>query len=248
MMGHNILTLHEKNALVTGVSGTIGAAIMGALQRAGAKVAGQYRGAAPRCKAACLVQADLSAPGFEAALLDRVNADLGPVDILVNCAAMQDVAPLHDMTPAGFSSMQAVNVTAAFALSAEFARRLTAEQAQDAAIVNISSIEGSRPAQGHGAYATSKAALEMLTKSMALEYGASGLRVNAVAPGLIARPGITDAWPEGVERWENACPLGRMGQPDDIANAVVFLASGQAGFIHGTVLTIDGGMFAVPGW
>ncbi|MCP5038055.1 MAG: SDR family oxidoreductase, partial [Rhodobacteraceae bacterium] len=143
-----------------------------------------------------------------------------------------------------FSQMMSTNAGAAVSLSREFANR----QKEGGAIVNISSIEARRPALGHGAYATSKAALEMLTRAMALEFGPVGLRVNAIAPGLIEREGIKNAWPGGVARWQKTCPLGRMGRPEDIAEAAVFLASRAAGFVNGTVLTVDGGMSVVPGW
>ncbi len=239
--------LTGKTALVTGASGGIGAAIADGLTKAGARVALHYNHTKPTVKGACIVRADLGQAGFERGLLDDAKAQIGAVDILVNCAASQDVGALADMSVDDFSQMQDLNVAAVFALSREFTRRL-GDNADGATIVNISSIEATRPAQYHGAYATSKAALEMLTKSMALEYGATGLRVNAIAPGLIARDGIKNAWPDGVGRWENACPLGRMGQPEDIANAVVFLASDAASFINGTVLTIDGGMDVVAGW
>ncbi len=238
--------LTGKTALVTGASGTIGAAIVTLLAARGAKVAAQYNTKPPESKNSSHleVQADLSSAGFEAELLDKVNQHLGIPDILVNNAAMQDVAMLAASDLAEFRRMQAVNIDAAFTLSREFASRQTGP----AAIINISSIEATRPASGHGAYAISKAALEMLTRSMALEFGPAGLRVNAIAPGLIAREGIEQDWPEGVARWEKSCPAGRMGHPSEIAEAVAFLASDAAGFINGTILTIDGGMSVVPGW
>ena len=113
---------------------------------------------------------------------------------------------------------------------------------------SISSIEGSRPAAGHSHYATSKSALIMATRAAALELGAHGIRVNSVSPGLVNREGLGDDWPEGVERWRRAAPLGRLGEPEDIADAVAFLVSPAAGWITGHDLVIDGGMSAVPGW
>ena len=88
----------------------------------------------------------------------------------------------------------------------------------------------------------------MLTKSAALEFGPRGLRVNAIAPGLIWRDGIEEGWPEGVKAWNAAAPLGRLVQPDDIASAVVFLSSDAAASITGIVLTIDCGLSIKPGW
>lgn len=250
-------SLQGRTALVTGASGEIGAAIAIALANEGANLALHYH--RNECGQIietiqknggkyCAVQADLGDPGFETGLLDRIENQLARPDILVNCAASQTLANIADMPDSNFSKMMQTNLNSVFALSREFANRLEKQQANHAAIVNISSIEATRPAIGHGHYATSKAALEMLTKSFALEYGHTGMRVNAVAPGLIVREGIKKDWPEGVNRWNSACPLGRMGTPGDVANAVVFLTSGFAGFINGTVLTIDGGMSATPGW
>ena len=88
----------------------------------------------------------------------------------------------------------------------------------------------------------------MLTKAAAFELGPSNIRVNAVAPGLIWRAGIEEAWPGGVNSWKERAPLRRLGHPDDVANAVLFLASDAASFITGSVLTVDGGMLTQPGW
>ncbi len=244
-----------KNVLVTGASGGIGHAIARAFSNQGANLALQYYTNRPKALEGELngsagkfvtVKADLTEDGFEAALLKEITAELGAVDILINCAASQDVSDFENMSASDFNAMMQMNVGGVFALSKIFAAQIPAPN--EAAIVNISSIEGSRPARGHGHYASSKAALEMLTKAMALEYGSSGLRVNAVAPGLISRPGIEQDWPDGVSRWKAQCPLERLGTPQDVADAVLFLASPQARWISGSVLTVDGGMSAGPGW
>ena len=88
----------------------------------------------------------------------------------------------------------------------------------------------------------------MHTRAAALELGRHAIRVNAVAPGLIERAGIEEAWPEGVARWQAACPLGRLGRPDDVADAVLFLASDAARWITGATLVVDGGVLARPTW
>src|SRR5690606_36155091 len=116
------------------------------------------------------------------------------------------------------------------------------------AVVNIASIEGRQPAPGHAHYAASKAALLMFTKAAALELGSLGIRVNAVSPGLVHREGIEEAWPEGVERWQSAAPLKRLGQPADIADAALFLASDAARWITGAELVVDGGVSTRPTW
>ncbi|NOX40920.1 MAG: SDR family oxidoreductase [Alphaproteobacteria bacterium] len=249
-MGSDMGEFAGKNALITGTSGPLGAAIARGLAAAGARVALHYRGSEPRALAQEIrtaggicapVQADISREGFAPGLMTEVIDLIGPVDILVNCAA--DQALKGDTTP--FASLLATNTIAAEALM-----RQVAEVVPRAgiAIVNISSLEASRAAPGHARYAASKAALESLTRSMAAELGPKGIRVNAVAPGLIARPGLENDWPEGVARWRTACPLGRLGTPKDVAAAVMFLASPKAAWITGTVLMVDGGTHSGPGW
>jgi len=116
------------------------------------------------------------------------------------------------------------------------------------AVVNIASIEGSDPAAGHSHYSTSKAGLLMLTRACALEYGKEGIRFNAVSPGLIDRDGLVDDWPDGVERWLEKVPLGKMGSAADVADAVLYLLSPAARWVSGTNLIVDGGMSSVSRW
>ena len=116
------------------------------------------------------------------------------------------------------------------------------------AIVNIASIEGSDPATGHAHYSTSKAGMIMLSRAAALEYGPVGIRVNCVSPGLIDRDGLAEDWPDGVNRWLDRAPLGRLGTPQDVADAVLFLLSPAARWISGTNLVVDGGMSAQSRW
>jgi NAD(P)-dependent dehydrogenase (short-subunit alcohol dehydrogenase family) len=112
------------------------------------------------------------------------------------------------------------------------------------AIVNVTSVQAFRPMEGLAHYSAAKAGLEMLTRSAALELGRSGVRVNAVAPGVVWRPGIETAWPEGVARYRAAAPLGRLAQPEDVADACLFLAADASRFVTGTTLVVDGGLLA----
>ena len=245
----DLLSLNGKRALVTGASSGLGPIIATALDAAGASVGIHYHQnlegaeslAATLTNPTTLLQADLSQSESVASLFEAA----APVNILVNCAAVesQNVEDLDKLDSERWRNTQQTNVEAPLVLIQKLAK-----QSPAASVINISSIEGSRPAPGHGHYSTSKAALEMLTKSAALEFGPIGLRVNAIAPGLIWRDGIEEGWPEGVKAWNAAAPLGRLVQPDDIASAVVFLSSDAAASITGIVLTIDCGLSIKPGW
>ncbi len=248
----------NRTTLITGASGTIGAAIATKFANSGSDIALQYFTNKPleliesiqkTGVNICAFQADLHEENFAKSLISKTRNELCEPDILINCAADQSMEMFGTMSNKTFQSTMQSNLNAVFALSKEFAKYILAGNKNHAAIVNISSIEASRPALGHGHYATSKAALEMLTKSMAQEFGpVSGLRVNAIAPGLIERPEIKKQWPQGVTSWEKACPLSRMGTANDIADAAIFLASPKAGFITGVTLTVDGGMSVMPAW
>ena len=247
------LSLSGLNALVTGASSGLGPAIAARLDAAGASVcihyhrnqAGADELAATLGNATATVQADLGSTSDVRRLFREATGALGPIDILINCAAAesQDVADLEQLDPDRWAATQRTNVEAPLLLT-----QLFAAQSRPGAIVNISSIEGSRPAPGHSHYGASKAALEMLTRSAALEYGPRNIRVNAIAPGLIHREGIETGWPEGVAAWKAAAPLGRLVAPRDIADACVFLCSDAASSITGTVLTVDCGLSVRSGW
>jgi NAD(P)-dependent dehydrogenase (short-subunit alcohol dehydrogenase family) len=249
-MARDIKEFSGKNVLVTGTSGAVGAAVARMLAAAGARVALHYRRVEPcalieevrTTGGFCApVQADFSRAGFAQALVDEAVTQVGPLDILVNCAA--DQALLGE--GASFEQLLATNTVAAAALIRQVVGGV---QRPGAAIVNISSLEASRGAPGHAYYAASKAALESLTRSMAVKFGPKGIRINAVAPGLLSRPGLEKDWPDGVARWQAACPLGRLGTPEDVAAAVAFLASPKAAWITGAVIAVDGGVHSGPGW
>ncbi len=252
----DLLNLTGKVALVTGASAGIGEGIARRLAEAGAAVAVHYRGGADGAQTAVAtigqaggraiaVHAELTDPASVQAAFKTVTGTLGPVDILVNNAARQTHAAFEDMDLDEWRGMLAANLDAVFVLTKLVTGQMIARKS-GGAVVNIASIEGLQPAPTHGHYATSKAGLIMYTRAAALQFGKHGIRVNAVSPGVIYREGIRENWPEGVKRWMDAVPLGRMGEDADVADAVLFLASPAARWITGANLVVDGGVTATP--
>lgn len=225
-----MIDLSGKVVLVTGAGGGVGAGIARQFASAGALVV-RHNGVA---------DGDLRTDASR--VVSEAFDAHGRLDAVVNNAGVQPVEPLPDMTVAQWQSVVDTNLTAPFAVTQAAAR------CSVSSITHIASIEGTHPAPGHAHYAASKAALIMHARAAASEYGPRGIRVNTVSPGLISRPGISDQWPEGVARWQAAAPLTRLGSPEDIGNACVFLASDLASFITGHDLVVDGGVTARPTW
>ena len=251
-----LLDLTGKVALVTGASAGIGAGIARRLAEAGAGVAVHYRGGRDEAETitaeireaggtAATVQAELTDPATVVSAIGTVASDLGPIDILVNNAARQTHSTIHDMPEDEWRGMMASNLDGVFHATKAVTDAMIA-RGGTGAIINIASIEGLYPALTHPHYATTKAGLLMFTRASALEFGRHGIRVNAVSPGVIHREGIEENWPDGVRRWMEAVPLGRMGTDDDVANAVLFLAAPASAFVTGANIVVDGGITARP--
>src|SRR5437870_9135581 len=166
----------------------------------------------------------------------------GDVDILINNAGIYPFGPTHETTEEMFERVYALNVKAPYFLVAELAP-LMAKRGKGA-IVNLSTMVADYGAPGMSLYGSSKAAINLLTKAWAAEYGPSGVRVNAVSPGPTKTEG-TQAMGEALDQLAAQAPAGRPATPDEIAEAIVFLATDRASFIHGTKLAVDGGRTAV---
>src|SRR6266702_4331335 len=166
----------------------------------------------------------------------------GHVDILINNAGIYPFGPTHEMTEEQFDRVFSINVKAPYFLVAELAP-LMAERGKGA-IVNLSTMAADYGAPGMSLYGSSKAAINLLTKTWAAEYGPKGVRVNTVSPGPTRTEG-TEAMGEGLEQLAAQAPAGRPATADEIAEAIVFLATDRASFIHGATLAVDGGRTAV---
>ncbi len=249
----DLLDLSGKVALVTGASQGLGAGIATRFAAAGARVAVHYRG---NGAAAADVVAAIAASGGEAValcaelgtadgarqLLDEVVGALGRPDICVNNAGGFPNRPFLEISEEEWHEMYRSNVDSAFFCSQAAARHM--KDAGGGSIVNIASIAALAPGPEHSHYNSAKAAIVMLTRSAAQELGRYNIRVNAVSPGLIRRPGIEQQWPEGVTRWQASAPLARLGEPEDVADACLFLASPAARWITGHNLVVDGGVMS----
>ena len=245
----DLLDLSGEKILVTGASGNIGKGIAARLADAGATVIAHYHNNKAAAEelitglgAGRTVCCDLA----DAASVDAMLRS-GDVSMVVNNAAAQSVQGLADMSFSDWQLMMATNLDSAFLVTQRVATAWSG-QGHSGAIVNIASIEGLDPAFGHGHYSTSKAGLLMLTRAAALEFGPAGIRINAVSPGLVDRDGLVQDWPEGVARWLDRVPLGRVGTPNDVADAVLFLLSPAARWISGANLVVDGGMSTQGKW
>ncbi len=239
--------LTGKGALVTGASGGIGAAIAKALHAAGASVALSGTRQAPLEALAAelgdrahVVPCDLSDGAATDALVGRAAEALGSVDILVNNAGLTRDGLFMRMSQDDWDKVIAVNLTAAFRLSKAALRGMM--KARWGRIVTITSVVSVTGNPGQGNYAASKAGLIGMTKSLAAEVASRGVTANCVAPGFIRTP-MTDALKDDQKaRIDASIPAGRMGEADEIAAAVLYLASPEAAYVTGQTLHVNGGM------
>ncbi len=260
--------LEGCNVLVTGASSGIGRAIAVAFAREGANVAINYRSGPDEARETedlvqqcarqvrgegvrdVLVQADVSEEEDVVEMVARVASELGSVDVLVNNAGIQIESPSHELSSADFDAVLAVNLRGAFLCSREVIRRFLALENRDArgCIVNVSSVHELIPRPQYLGYSVSKGGMRNLTRTLALEYAAEGIRVNAVAPGATVTP-INSAWtddPQKQAEVERHIPMGRAGTPEEMAGVACFLAGAGAAYITGQTLCVDGGLTLYP--
>lgn len=261
------LILKGQPALVTGANSGIGRAIALALARAGADVAVNYVTDPDAAEAvvaeirqggcrALAIKADVSREDEVEAMFERAIAEFGTLHITVCNAGLQRDAPFHQMTLEQWNTVIGVNLTGQFlcarAAVREYLRRGVVAGVSAAAgkVIHMSSVHEMIPWAGHANYAASKGGVMMLMKSLAQEVAPARIRVNAIAPGAIRTPINTAAWetPEAYAELMKLVPYRRIGEPDDVARAAVWLASDASDYVTGTSLFVDGGMTLFPGF
>ena len=247
------MTNNTATALITGGTSGIGRAaanklaqlgihvlVVGRSAERGEKTVGEIRAAGGK---ADFISADLQdAASARTVAKKAIDLGSGHVDILVNNAGIYPFGPTHEMTEEQFDHVFAVNVKVPYFLVAELAP-LMAKNGKGV-IVNLSTMVADYGAPGMSLYGSSKAAINLLTKTWAAEYGPRGVRVNAVSPGPTLTEG-TQAMGEGLEQLAAQGPAGRPATADEIAEAIVFLATERASFIYGAKLAVDGGRTAI---
>jgi glucose 1-dehydrogenase len=257
--------LAGQKALVTGANSGIGKAVALALGAAGADVAVNFVAGKDQALEvaerivgdggrAMAVEADVSQEDQVRAMFGRVLHQFGTIDILVNNAGLQRDAAIDEMTLAEWNKVIGVNLTGQFLCAREaireFKRRGVRANVSPAAgkIIFMSSVHELIPWAGHANYAASKGGVMMLMKSIAQEVAPHRIRVNSIAPGATRTPINTAAWstPEAYEALMRLVPYKRIGEPEDIARAAVWLASDESDYVNGVTLFVDGGMTLYP--
>lgn len=257
-------SLQGRTAVVTGASSGIGRACALALGRAGARVVVNYHGSAEAAEAvadeisrsgaeARAVQADISDESDVKRLFAETEEAFGPLDLLISNAGIQSDADLIKMSVEDWDKVISTNLRGAFLCARAAARIFCARERAPGDgpagnVIFMSSVHERIPWSGHANYAASKGGIEMLMKSCAQELGSMGIRVNAIAPGAIKTEINRQEWENEATRADmlRKIPYGRIGDPQDIARAALWLASDDSDYVHGHTLVVDGGMTLYP--
>jgi NAD(P)-dependent dehydrogenase (short-subunit alcohol dehydrogenase family) len=246
------MRFHDRGILVTGGGSGIGQQVCYAAAEEGARVGvgdldleraesttTEIRG---RKGEAYAFHVDVADPASAARFVDAAEASLGRLDMLVNSAGIREIVSVLDLSFDEWQRVLNVNLSGTFLVSQAFARKIV-QQGKKGQIVNLASTLGLMAAPNRPAYTASKHGVVGLTREMALELGDKGVRVNAVAPGVVRTP-LTERYfqdPSYLQAIRDIHALGRWADPREIANAILFLADENNGFITGTILTVDGG-------
>ena len=250
-MGFTADTLRDQVAIVTGASQGIGRAIALELGRVGADVvvcsrrpaalkpvADEVRALGRRALA---VECDVADAGQVDEVVGQTIGTFGRIDLLVNNAGYRIRSPLEDLPRPEWDAIVGINLTGVFLFSQAVGRVMIRQKS--GTIVNVTSVAGRTGTRGMAAYAAAKAGVTVLTQSLGAEWAKYGIRVNAVAPGPVETEGVLEVWktPAMIAQAAREVPLGRLGRPEEIARAVVFVASDEASFMTGETLYVSGG-------
>ena len=260
------MKLAGQVALVTGGAGGIGAAVCKGLAEEGAAVAVNYHGGSDQAeelarelrdagRKAVAIHGDVSREGEVVAMFDRIERELGRIDVVVPNAGIQRDAPVEDMTVEAWNLVLQVNLTGQFLCAREAIRRFQSQQpsAHSRAlgkIICMSSVHEIIPWAGRVNYSASKGGIRLMMQTLAQEVAARRIRVNAIAPGAIATHINAATWSDPQQRAKllELIPYGRIGEPEDVARAATWLASDDSDYVTGTTIFVDGGMSLYPGF
>jgi 3-oxoacyl-[acyl-carrier protein] reductase len=230
----------NKTVLITGAGGDLGSVLCRSFQREGALVAGLHGKRRPEMALSYALELDLQDSKGLVTAVQQLEKELGPVDILINNAGVTRDALLPMLEEEALEKILQVNLKAPLMLCRALLPGMISRRS--GCILNISSLASARPQAGQAVYAASKGALESLTRALAVENAARGIRVNALAPGFLESSLLTQLSVSQKEGLLRKIPLARWGRLDEVAEAAVFLCSDQSAYVTGQVFVIDGGM------